>query len=283
MDFELRHGRHSRGFTCIFACWKHPNSATFEFNRFGQHKRLMPLDILDLRSFYERPLGGIVRRVLTRRVRARWRNVQGLQLMGLGFAAPYVGQFRDEAGRLGALMPANQGALAWPASGRLQTVMVEAALLPLQDASVDRFLVIHCLEASEGAGPLLREIWRVLAPEGRLLLIVPNRRGVWAQLDTTPFGQGLPYSRGQLERLLTDAMFTPLEWTAALYMPPIDRRWLVRWATVFERIGARLWPGLAGVIIVEARKELVGAMPASVSPQRQPKLASVPGLSKDCV
>ena len=62
---------------------------------------LMPLDILDLRSFYDRPLGGIVRRVLTRRVRARWRNVQGLQLMGLGFAAPYVGQFRDEAGRLG--------------------------------------------------------------------------------------------------------------------------------------------------------------------------------------
>jgi alpha-ketoglutarate-dependent 2,4-dichlorophenoxyacetate dioxygenase len=51
-------------------------------------------------------------------------------------------------------------------------------------------------------------------PEGRLLLIVPNRRGIWARLDSTPFGHGRPYSRGQLERLLGDALFTPLEWTS---------------------------------------------------------------------
>jgi len=87
-----------------------------------------------------------------------------------------------------------------------------------------------------------------------LLIVVPNRRGIWARLDTTPFGHGRPYSRGQLERLLTEALFTPMEWTSALYMPPVDRQWLVRWATVFERIGARLWPGFAGVIIVEARQ-----------------------------
>ena len=116
-------------------------------------------------------------------------------------------------------------------------------MLPLPDASVDQLLCVHCLEVAERAGPLLREMWRVLAPEGRLLLIVPNRRGLWARFDTTPFGHGRPYSRGQLERLLTDALFTPLEWTSALYMPPLDRQWLVRWATAFERIGARLWPG----------------------------------------
>ena len=101
----------------------------------------------------------------------------------------------------------------------------------------------------------------MLTPEGRVLLIVPNRRGIWARLDSTPFGHGRPYSRGQLERLLGDALFSPLEWTSALFMPPLDRQWLVRWATAFERVGARLWPGFAGVIIVEARKELMGAIP----------------------
>jgi hypothetical protein len=128
---------------------------------------------------------------------------------------------------------------------------------------------------------MLREIWRVLAPEGRLLLIVPNRRGLWARFDATPFGHGRPYSRGQLERLLSEALLSPLEWTNALYMPPLNRAWAVRWATVFERMGARLWPGFAGVIIVEARKELMGALPRAVpvKGRRQPVPATNPSFA----
>jgi SAM-dependent methyltransferase len=160
--------------------------------------------------------------------------------------------------------------------------MVEEAMLPLADASVDRLLAVHCLETSESVRALLREIWRVLTPEGRLLLIVPNRRGIWARLDTTPFGHGRPYSRGQLERLLTDALFTPLEWGNALYMPPIDRQWLVRWSTAFERVGARLWAGFAGVIIVEARKELMGAIPKTAPARRAERLAEAQGSLKRC-
>jgi SAM-dependent methyltransferase len=217
-------------------------------------------DVFELRDFYNRPLGTVVRRLLTSRIRARWRSVNGLTVMGLGFAIPYIGMFRGEASRLGALMLSDQGALAWPASAPLATVMVEEAMLPLPDASIERLLGVHCLEGSERAAALLREIWRVLTPEGRLLLVVPNRRGIWARLDSTPFGHGRPYSRAQLERLLADALFTPLEYTPALYMPPLERKWLVRWATAFERLGAALWPVFAGVIIVEARKELMGAL-----------------------
>src|SRR5262245_65987536 len=140
----------------------------------------MQLDVLELRDFYNRPLGGIVRRMLTQRIRARWRSAQGCTLMGLGFAVPYIGMFRGEAARLGALMPAPQGALVWPAPDSVLSVLVDEAMLPLADASVDYLLCVHCLEVSDRAGPMLREIWRVLAPEGRLLLIVPNRRGPWA-------------------------------------------------------------------------------------------------------
>ena len=92
---------------------------------------------------------------------------------------------------------------------------------------------------------------------GRLVAVVPNRRGLWSRSDTTPFGQGRPYSRGQLERLLSDALFTPLEWSAALYLPPIDRPLLLNSAMAIERMGARLWPAFAGVILVEARKEMM--------------------------
>jgi len=234
----------------------------------------MHKDVVELRNFYARPLGGVARRLLAHRIRARWRNVAGSRLMGLGFAAPYIGAFRCEAERVAALMPGTQGAVVWPSSGPAQTVRVEEAMLPLADASVDRLLGVHCLEVTERSQALLREMWRVLTPEGRLLLVVPNRRGVWARLDTTPFGYGRPYSRRQLETLLVDSLFTPLEWAPALYMPPLDRPWLLRWATVFERVGARLWPAFSGVIIVEARKELMGALPAGQPVKARRQLAT---------
>ena len=241
----------------------------------------MQHDVVGLRNFYSRPLGGIVRRLLTQRIRSRWRSARGRELVGLGFAVPYIGMFRDEAEQLAALMPAHQGALVWPQSGDVLSVLVDEVMLPLPDASVDLLLSVHCLEVAEATRPMLREMWRVLAPEGRLLIVVPNRRGLWARFDTTPFGHGRPYSRGQLERLLTDALFTPTLWTSALYMPPMDRRWLLRWATAFERVGARLWPAFAGVIIVEARKELMGALPKGKPVKGKTVLAPARGLAKD--
>ena len=96
-----------------------------------------------------------------------------------------------------------------------------------------------------------------ISPDGRLMLIVPNRRSMWARLDSTPFGNGRPYSRGQLERLLADAMFTPIDWTHALHKPPFERRFILRSAANFERLGARVTPTFGGVIIVEAKKEVM--------------------------
>lgn len=218
----------------------------------------MHIDVEDLRDFYATPLGQVVRRLIAQRIRARWVEAKGLTVLGLGFATPYLGIWRSEVRRLGALMPSGQGALVWPAGGATQSVMVDETHLPLADNSVDRMLAVHCLEQAERPVPLLREIWRVLVPEGSLLLVVPNRRGLWARLDRTPFGHGRPYSRGQLEGLLTDALFTPVSWANALHIPPIDRRFMLhRWASSYERIAARLDPGFGGVIIVEAKKELV--------------------------
>ena len=217
----------------------------------------MHQDVTELRDFYLSPLGLAARRILAHRIRARWRQLDGRTVMGLGFASPYLGIFRGEALRLGALMPAQQGALLWPTDGALQAALVEENALPLPDASVDRLLAVHCLETTESARQLLREIWRVLAPEGRLLIIVPNRRGLWARRDTTPFGHGRPWSRSQLEQLLSGALLTPVDWSPALFMPPSRYASIVRAAAAWERMGARFWPAFSGVILVEAQKELV--------------------------
>ncbi len=234
----------------------------------------MHLDVVDLKKFYATDLGGVVRRYIAQHIRARWPRADGATVIGLGFAPPYLGSFRGEAMRLGALMPAAQGALVWPQGAPTNSVMVDEQQLPLPDNSVDRMLAVHCLEFSESARPLLREIWRVLTPEGRLLLVVPNRAGMWSRRKSSPFGHGQPYSRAQLDRLLDDAMFTPLEWSSALHLPPVDRRFIIRWAAAFERLGNRFWPRFAGVIIVEAQKETMAPIGRTAVVRRARNLAT---------
>ena len=247
----------------------------------------MHTDVTDLRDFYQTPLGLVVRRLLAQKIRSKWprpsgkaalrarRNgdpplaanggLHGTVVMGFGFASPFLGSFRGDASHICALMPAGQGALVWPSAERNMSVLVEEEHLPLPDNSVDRLLVIHGLEVAERPAALLREMWRVLMPAGRLLIVVPNRSGVWARTDRTPFGQGRPYSRGQLDALLREAMFTPLDWDSALHVPPIDRAVVVRSAATIEKIGTRVSRRFAGVIVVEATKELIapiGTVPA---------------------
>ncbi len=222
----------------------------------------MHLDAIDLKDFYARRLGLMVRRLLRSRVRARWDDVRGLRVFGLGYVTPYLAEFRSEARSLGALMPAGFGALPWPDRGASLTALVEETELPLDDEAADRILMVHMLEWSEHSRTLLREIWRVLSPNGRVLIVVPNRRGLWARVDTTPFGYGSPFSRSQLTKLLKDAMFQPEGWHYALYTPPFNWRVLTRWPAFWERLGIILWPTFSGVIMVEATKQVYAAMPA---------------------
>ena len=143
-------------------------------------------------------------------------------------------------------------------------------------------MLVHALEMSRDAEALLREVWRVLAPGGRLLAVIPNRRGIWARTDTTPFGHGRPYSRSQITALLRETWFTPTGWGEALYVPPISRAWFLRSAPAWERTGATLSAPFAGVHIVEATKQVYRAIPARreqrrLVPALEPVLAPSPG------
>jgi SAM-dependent methyltransferase len=236
----------------------------------------MHQDVGELRDFYSQPLGSAVRRLLTHRLRAHWRNVTGETIIGLGYAPPFLGPYRDEALRVGAVMPATQGALVWPRKGDKLTVLADEDHLPLADNTVDKLLVVHCLEGTERVNRLLREIWRVLAPQGRVMLIVPNRRSIWARSDNTPFGHGRPFSRQQLQKLLNDAMLSTTGWQYALHAPPIEHKLVLRSITGLERAGARLWPGIGGVIMVEGRKELFAPTGRAKAAPSLGRLVTVP-------
>lgn len=223
----------------------------------------MYLDVVDLREFYADDLGVTVREILSSHFVGRWPNVTGERVAGFGYAAPYLGLFRGQAERVLAFMPATQGVVNWPSDGPSASALVIEDTLPLADAALDRVLLVHALEMSNDPREVLREIWRVLAPGGRLLVVVPNRRGLWARVDTSPFGYGRPFSRRQMTQLLKESLFSPVGWDEALHMLPVKRRRYRRSANTWERIGHQLWPAFAGVIVVEATKQLYQGLPVA--------------------
>jgi SAM-dependent methyltransferase len=219
----------------------------------------MRRDVLELRQFYASDLGRAARAMVGRKVLEAWGDAHGLDVLALGYATPFVASQRHAARRVVGAMPAQQGVEVWPGGEPNLTTLVGEDSLPFANALFDRILVVHGLEESPDAIALLREVWRVLAPSGRVIVAVTARNGLWANTERTPFGHGRPYSRAQLAELLREAELEPSGWTRALYAPPVN--WLAGWAEGFEQTGSRLWPGFAGLLLMEAVKQTFAVKP----------------------
>lgn len=236
----------------------------------------MSTDVTRLIEFYKSPLGKISRALVREEVIRLSGNVRGLRVLGLGFATPYLRFTLATAERVLAFMPGRQGASAWPREGPSHTVLCDPLELPLTDAAVDLIIAVHAFEQIADAEEFMRELWRVAAPNARLVVVVPRRRGMWAQTDNTPFGDGHPYSRTQMERLLRDHSFVPEQWRDALYLPPSQKSLVLKSTRLFERIGRILMPMFSGVMLVSARKELFPAVPRRKKTERYVR---VPAMS----
>lgn len=216
-------------------------------------------DIDDLRRFYyQRALGRVVQRILRDRLVMRWPvgRAQGMNVAGFGFAAPMLRPYLESARRVTALMPGPQGVMPWPSGLPNHSVLCDETAWPLETGSIDRLVMLHGLETSDHPAALLAEAWRVLGPGGRLIVMVPNRAGLWAASDGTPFGLGRSYTAGQLESQMRAAGFVT-EWHgSAVYIPPSDRRFWLGSAQMWERTGARISRVLiAGVVLLELSKQ----------------------------
>lgn len=236
----------------------------------------MTSDVRRLIDYYKSPLGRISRALIRDQVIDLTGEMGNRRILGLGFATPYLRFTLGKAERVLAFMPGRQGASAWPREGPSCTVQCDPLEMPLADASIDLTIAIHALEHVSDAEELMRELWRITAPNGHVIVVVPRRRGIWAQRDNTPFGQGNPYSGGQLEHLLHDHSFVPEAWRDALFLPPFQSGLFLKYPRFFERFGRLLGPAMSGVICVRARKE---AFPAIPRRKRAERYVRVPGLA----
>lgn len=219
----------------------------------------MRRDVLELRSFYGTPLGAAARAMVARKLEEAWGDAHGLDVLGLGYATPYLESFRERARRTVAGMPGGQGVEVWPARAPNLACLTEEARLPFTNALFDRVLAIHALEEADDPTAYLTEVRRVLAPSGRLIVAVAARHGLWSRAESTPFAYGRPFTRRQLEEAVVAAGLEPAAWSRALYAPP--HALFAPHAEALEQMGSRLWTPMSGLILLEAVKQTYAVKP----------------------
>ncbi len=241
----------------------------------------MPIDVIDLRSFYGSSLGDVARRVVHKIVRQRFSELHRLfdprcrlcDALSRSFPRGSRAGDRLHAGR------ARRGELA--VSGLSSSALVETTAMPLPNSCIDRALIIHALEITEHPRDLLAEIWRILTPGGRVVVVVPGRSGLWARLDRTPFGHGRPYSRGQLAELLREMSVFPDSLVGSALLSAIPAPDVAACGKLCRRDRRHLSLPCGGVLIVEATKLLYRPITvrnplAYAVPNHQPALVPEP-------
>ncbi len=215
------------------------------------------MNVVDLKSFYASPLGKATHRIVAAKLNQYRNKVADQRVLGLGFVAPFL---VAEDGDL-AFMMARRGVVHWPDQGLVQSALVNEYDLPLPDNSIEIVVMVHALEFTDEPLDMLEEIWRVLTPQGQLLLVVPNRHGLWSLSDSSPFGYGQPFSRLQLQRHLKEAQFSVARLESALFMPPWGKGAALNLSKGLEKFGAAAFGQFSGVLVAAATKQVYAYVP----------------------
>ena len=222
----------------------------------------MYVDIISLRTFYNSPLGREVQKTILPIIEEKKLFVQGQISAGFGYSLPYfpVREHWPASGDFFALMPSKIGSYCWPDKDHNLTILVQEDMLPLGCSTIDNFLLVHLLEFAADTHSVLQEIWRVLLPHGRVVLIVPNRLGLWAQCSDTPFGHGFSYYRLQIQKLLQDCGFKICDFQEGLKFSPFNRSTHGFAMDVYGKMRTKFFPNMGGVLVIEAQKDIYSAI-----------------------
>ncbi len=239
--------------------------------------------VQNLEQFYLGQMGQAAHAMVARRLKALWPDMQAQDVLGYGYAVPFLEAYGREAHALVYAMPEEQGASPIVSQRGNRTVLCMDHHLPFEPGVFDRVLVMHGLEEAPRMSALLEEVWRVMKPEGRIVIVAANRAGLWARSDKTPFGAGRPFSRTQLSSALRACGFVPLVRSGALYCPPFKRVCSPKIVSGFEKFGETVWPGFSGLVLVEAVKRLYAKREEKKrKPVARPKFSgTVLGASSD--
>ena len=177
-----------------------------------------------------------------------------------------------------------------PAEGGLRAALVtDFDALPFAESSLDLVVLAHTLEFSRDPHNTLREVQRVLVPEGRVIISGFNPASLWGMRQRRGqlyqrFGFGTPFMPGRPELI---GYWRLRDWLRLLgfevesgrfgcYRPALRREpWLRRMAWM-DKAGDRWWPIFGAVYFLMAVKRVHGMRLLEPARRPRPVLAAAP-------
>ena len=161
-------------------------------------------------------------------------------------------------------------------------LMASNEALPFEEASVDLLIAPHILEQMAEPYELLKEIHRVLMPEGRLINSGFNPMSLWGLRKLLSFDIDYPWNTkfiplSKIKEWLPIIGLEMVEGKMGCYIPPIEQSsWLKKLHTM-EKLGDRWWPMLGGFYFLVIQKRVHGMTP--IRPLWKKKLIKTPVYS----
>lgn len=147
-------------------------------------------------------------------------------------------------------------------------ILCSMSALPLKSDSTDLVVLFHALDRAEDPRRLIREVERILIPEGRVIIFGFNPYsllGVWRLLarrnSRKEINAHLKVGRHQLREWLSLLGMEIEEKRGFAFRPPLQQQTVLDKLHFMEAAGQKLWPSSGGVYAVQAVKSVATLTP----------------------
>lgn len=216
----------------------------------------MHLDVTNFYQFYQTVLGGLVKRVLMENLDELWEKNCDNYICGLGYCEQFLEIYKQRGVKTLSLQSIYSGVYVQNSSLGIRNLLIDENHLPLADNSQTHILSMHLLEHTASPFSYIKEVARVLSPDnGEAIFIIPNRRGLWARIENTPFGHGKPYTKQQIIDVAEAYNLHIKNYKTALFFPPREHPPIRLYVNLAEYIGSHSFlSSYGGVHIIKLVK-----------------------------
>jgi len=143
---------------------------------------------------------------------------------------------------------------------RMAMAVTDPLQLPVKTDSVDAVFLPHTLDFSDDPHQLLREVERVLIPDGRLVVVGFNSWSLWGAWRLLAKRKGsFPWhghfiAAYRLQDWLSLLGFEVESCEMMMFRPPLQSEMLMQRLEFMESLGKRFWPLLGGSYVIKAVK-----------------------------
>ncbi len=213
-------------------------------------------DYNEYEKFYQTNLGKNIKYLISSQLKKYIYLYDGDRVGCFGFSHNYLDNVKSERIEIFNCFSEKIGTKKNFENNRSVNILLEEDKLPIEDLFLNHILSIHYLENSNNLKKTLREFWRVLSPEGKAYLILPNKKSSWSHSSKSPFASGFGFSKKQISRFLEDNFFEIQFIERLVYFPPWDYKLILNNKFFFEKMGSYFWRLLNGVYLCVIKKRI---------------------------